>query len=40
MEIIYMMKDFRTSVEWAASHDAISISVNIFPKNMTTINKK
>ena len=37
MEIIYMMKDFRTSVKWAASHDAISISVNIFPKNVTTL---
>ena len=24
-EIIYMMKDFSTSKEWAASHDAISI---------------
>ena len=25
VNIIYMMKDFRTSVEWAASRDAISI---------------
>ena len=25
METIYMIKDFRTSVEWAASRDVISV---------------
>lgn len=37
MEIIYMMKDFRTSVDWAASCDTISVEilVYIFFKNVT-----
>ena len=32
MEIIYMMKDFRTSVEWAASRDAISKESSLTPQ--------